>query len=87
MDRRAFLRAGAGTASVAALAGCTGLFETRSVSTGVPPVVENRPEAVYYPSHVEGMEVYGTHPLRSGTLDSPGDAGRAGAWNRSGCHR
>jgi len=55
--RRAFLSAAAGAASVG-LAGCSGLFETRS--TRAPPLVENRPDAVYVPSHVEGMQMAGT---------------------------
>jgi hypothetical protein len=56
MRRRDILRAGAGLGA-AALAGCLG-FETRSASSP-PPVVENRPDAVYVPSHVEGMKMAG----------------------------
>lgn len=58
MDRRTFLRAagGAGLAGTAATAGCLGFELSRG---GVPPVPENRPDAVYYPSHVEGMEMAG----------------------------
>ncbi|USZ69814.1 iron transporter (plasmid) [Halorussus salilacus] len=52
MERRDFLRAGA-TLGIAGLAGCTGLFETTSANAP-PPVVEDRPDAVYYPTHVEG---------------------------------
>ena len=58
MQRRDFLRAGTGLVGTATLAGCTGLFETRSVSTfEEPPLVENRPDAVYIPTHIEGMEM------------------------------
>lgn len=57
MERRDLLRAGA-TLGVAGLAGCTGMFETRSANAP-PPVVEDRPEAVYVPTHVEGMEMVG----------------------------
>ncbi|WP_254538812.1 DUF7350 domain-containing protein [Halomarina litorea] len=54
------LRGGASLAGAAALSGCTsisGLFETRNA--GEPPLPENRPDAVYYPSHVEGMTMAG----------------------------
>ncbi|MFB6195573.1 MAG: iron transporter [Haloplanus sp.] len=57
MDRRRFLRTGAGLAS-GLLAGCLG-FETQSAWRD-PPLVEDRPDAVYYPAIVEGMGVYGT---------------------------
>ncbi len=50
--RRRFLAA-AGSVGAAGLAGCFGLLETESLTT--PPVLEERPEAVYYPTHVEGM--------------------------------
>ena len=58
MQRRDFLRAGAGIGGAVTFAGCTDLFETRSVSEE-PPLVENRPDAVYYPTHFEGMEMAG----------------------------
>ena len=67
MRRRAYLRA-AGVAGTAGLAGCAGvgsLFET--TNSRAPPLVENRPDAVYYPSHVEGMKVAGTG--RAGDLE------------------
>jgi hypothetical protein len=54
MRRRDFLGAVGGVA-LGGLAGCTGLFETRS--TRAPPLPENRPNAVYFPTHVEGMEM------------------------------
>ena len=55
LSRRAFLAA-AGTAIAGATAGC-GLLEQESVRA--PPLVQNRPDAVYYPTHVEGMEMAG----------------------------
>ena len=58
MRRRDFLRAGAGIGGAVTIAGCTDLFETRSVSEE-PPLVENRPDAIYYPTHIEGMEMAG----------------------------
>jgi hypothetical protein len=57
MKRRDFL-GGLGAASVAGLAGCAGLVETRSVPSS-PPVLEDRPAAVYFPTHVEGMSMAG----------------------------
>ena len=57
MRRRDVLRA-AGSTSIVGLAGCTGLFETRSARS--PPVPDDRPDAVYYPSHYEGMKMLGT---------------------------
>ncbi|WP_123535802.1 iron transporter [Halosimplex salinum] len=57
MHRRRFLAAGATAASVG-LAGCRSLFQTRSARS--PPLVEDRPDAVYVPSHVEGMEMVDT---------------------------
>jgi hypothetical protein len=56
MDRRSFLRTAAATGTLT-LPGCSGLLETRAV--GVPPVPENRPDGVYVPSHVEGMDMAG----------------------------
>jgi hypothetical protein len=57
MDRRTFLRTGAGVSALS-LAGCAGLLETRS--TGNAQVPENRPDGVYVPGHVEGTEMVGT---------------------------
>jgi hypothetical protein len=60
MRRRAFLGA-AGASLSTSLAGCTAagdLLET--TNSRAPPLVENRPDAVYYPTHVEGMKVAGT---------------------------
>ncbi|WP_436929972.1 DUF7350 domain-containing protein [Halosimplex halobium] len=56
MHRRRFLAAGAAAASVG-LAGCRSLFQTRSARS--PPLVEDRPDAVYVPSHAEGMAMVG----------------------------
>jgi hypothetical protein len=67
------------------LAGCAGLFETRP-AYAPPAVVENRPNAVYMPSHVEGMKMASTgtggdyavgvmysYPHRFWTVDQEGD--------------
>jgi hypothetical protein len=98
MDRRTFLRAGtvASTVGAGLLAGCSGLF---SVQTGyqerMPPVPENRPAAVYYPSHIEGMNVAGVKTAggngsgststtsgteSNGTNGSPDGSGAAGGY-------
>jgi hypothetical protein len=55
-SRREFL-AGLGAAGVAGLAGCAG-FSLES-GTQEPPLVENPPNAVYYPTHTEGMLMAG----------------------------
>jgi hypothetical protein len=55
-SRRAFI-AGLGAAGLSGLAGCAG-FSLES-SNRQPPVVENRPDGVYYPTHVEGMQMSG----------------------------
>jgi hypothetical protein len=55
MNRRRFL-AGAGLAGASLVAGCGSLQEQ---STRSPPLVENRPDATYYPTHAEGMEMVG----------------------------
>jgi len=57
MHRRQFLAATAGATAVG-LAGCRSLFETRSSRS--PPLVDDRPDAVYVPTHVEGMQMVGT---------------------------
>jgi len=56
MRRRDLLHA-SGAAALAGLAGCAGLLETRS--GGEPPLVDPRPDAVYVPTHVEGMAMAG----------------------------
>ncbi|MGB9986277.1 DUF7350 domain-containing protein [Salarchaeum japonicum] len=59
MNRRRFLAA-AGAASTAGLAGCLdALGFGRQSSAYAPPLVEDRPNAVYYPTHVEGMKSFG----------------------------
>lgn len=55
MNRRRFL-AGAGLASASLVAGCGSL---QSQSTRAPPLVEDRPDATYRPTHAEGMEMVG----------------------------
>ncbi|WP_049981643.1 DUF7350 domain-containing protein [Halolamina rubra] len=55
-SRRAFL-GGVGAAGVGGLAGCLG-FELESGSRE-PALVENRPDAVYRPTHTEGMAMAG----------------------------
>lgn len=62
MDRRSFLRTSFGLAGTATVTGCLGLFETRSALA--PPLVENRPDAVYYPTHKEGMKMVGTKRVK-----------------------
>ncbi|SFR35788.1 iron transporter [Halogeometricum limi] len=62
MERRRFLAA-AGAVGVGGLAGClgdAGLFETETTTGREPPLVADRPDAVYVPTHVEGMEMAGT---------------------------
>lgn len=67
MDRRSFLRTGLGLAGITASAGClSGLFETRSALS--PPLVEDRPSAVYYPTHKEGMKTVGTQRVKGYTV-------------------
>lgn len=63
MQRRQFLtRVSAGVLGVG-VAGCTNLIETEAVREegggGEPPLVEDRPDAVYIPTHREGMEMIG----------------------------
>jgi hypothetical protein len=68
MNRRTYL-ATAGALGASALAGCGGLLDD---GPSEPPVVEDRPDAVYYPSHVEASSMYFHHvsvitpPLCSG---------------------
>lgn len=54
MQRREFL-SWCGTAGAVGLAGCTG--SELQESSGDTSLVENRPKAVYYPTHVEGMQM------------------------------
>lgn len=57
MNRRTLLGAMAG-AGVAVLPGCTG-FRLQPANRA-PPLVEDRPSAVYFPTHIEGMAVIDT---------------------------
>lgn len=57
LGRRDFLAA-AGVGGLSSIAGCFGVLETEP-ATGEPPLPENRPDAVYLPSHVEGMQMAG----------------------------
>ncbi|MFB6129039.1 MAG: hypothetical protein ABEJ47_04670 [Halorhabdus sp.] len=56
MFRREFLATGTAAGAVA-LAGC-GSLESRAID--VPPVPDDRPDAIYVPGHVEGMAMVGT---------------------------
>lgn len=67
MDRRSFLRTGLGLAGITASAGClSSLFKTRSALA--PPLVEDRPSAVYYPTHKEGMRMVGMKRVKGYTV-------------------
>ena len=59
MKRRTLLKGGVGLAGLGSMAGCLASlgFERRSARS--PPLVENRPDAVYIPSHIEGMQMVG----------------------------
>lgn len=101
MNRRTFIRTGAvlGTLGSGALAGCTQLFTTGSQYA--PPMVENRPDAVYIPSHEEGMEMAGTSGMSgmggrsnnssmsgmSGMNDSSSTGGMSGTGSQPGTLR
>jgi hypothetical protein len=60
MKRRRYLTV-AGSVAMGGLAGCRGLFETQSARA--PPLVSDRPEAVYVPTHVEGMQMIGMNSV------------------------
>lgn len=64
MHRREML-ATIGGVTTAGLAGCTGLFKTRSDLA--PPLVDDRPSAVYYPTHYHGMGMAGVQSSGSYT--------------------
>ena len=57
MNRRSVLRT-TGLLGTASLAGCSGLFKTQ-VMPQAPPLVKDRPDAVYIPTHKEGMKMGG----------------------------
>jgi hypothetical protein len=60
MDRRRFLAATAAGLSVSA-AGCVDAFESAAETTygREPPLVDPRPEMIYWPTHTEAMEMAG----------------------------
>lgn len=55
MERRTFLASSVSLVGTSAFVGC---LETQSAWRN-PPLVENRPNAVYYPTITEGMAMYG----------------------------
>lgn len=57
MRRRKFL-GGIGATAAAGVAGCAG-FKLQEPGPSEPPLAKNRPNAVYYPTHVEGMQMSG----------------------------
>ncbi len=57
MQRRQYLTS-VGTVVTTGVAGCMDLVETEQVG-GEPPVLEDRPDAVYIPTHDEGMAMVG----------------------------
>lgn len=64
MRRRTFLAGIAATSGLASLAGCAGVFQSERSQTTTTTVsnadtVTNPPDAVYYPSHIEGMVMVG----------------------------
>jgi hypothetical protein len=59
MDRRRFLAA-AGAVGSGSLAGCIGVPDLMERRSREPPVVADRPAAVYVPTHVDSMEMAGT---------------------------
>ncbi|MFB6189908.1 MAG: hypothetical protein ABEI57_08485, partial [Halapricum sp.] len=65
MRRRTFL-GGSAVGLGAGLAGCAGLIKQRS--TGFPAVLDDRPDAVYYPTHVEGMQMIGKQSVGDRTV-------------------
>jgi len=70
MERREFIGTGAAFASVLT-AGCaesvTSLFQSED-RPREPPVVDDRPDAVYVPTHTEGMEMAGMTQAGSYTI-------------------
>ncbi|UIO98481.1 hypothetical protein Hbl1158_07865 [Halobaculum sp. CBA1158] len=63
MDRRTFLASAGAAGAVAGtggLAGCLGFdLSSEEGIAGEPPIVEDRPDGVYLPTHVEGMAMGG----------------------------
>lgn len=60
MNRRSFLRGGSAIVGGASLSGCLSRLGFGEDESRTPPVVEDPPDAVYVPSHVEGMKMGGT---------------------------
>lgn len=60
MKRREYVGACFTLGAATAVAGCTdsGLVETREIPS-TPPILSDRPDAVYFPTHVDGMEMAG----------------------------
>jgi hypothetical protein len=58
-DRRRFLAATGSLLGVAATAGCLSELGFEEESVRAPPLVEDRPDAVYHPTHNEAMEMVG----------------------------
>lgn len=58
MDRRRFLVT-AGTVATAGFSGCLAKLG-RLYTSNEPPVLSNRPDEVYVPTHIEGMRMVGT---------------------------
>lgn len=56
MNRRDAIRAG-GAAFVFASAGCASYYQT--TNSRAPPVLDDRPNSIYVPTHVEGMKMAG----------------------------
>lgn len=67
MQRRRYIAACLGTTAAAGLAGCAALgIETREIRS-TPPVLEQRPDAVYFPTHVDGMKMVGKGEAETGS--------------------
>lgn len=93
MNRRSFLRSGVALAAVGSgtLAGCTNLLSAGSPYA--PPLAQNRPDAVYIPSHKEGMNMAGMggtkatnrmHNSSDDSLDSNGSERMQGTSDSDG---
>jgi hypothetical protein len=69
-----------GTAvGAAALAGCSNLFSVQAggFKERMPPLPKNRPEAVYYPSHIEGMNIAGMASTNTNNNSDGGEQNRS----------
>jgi hypothetical protein len=87
MNRRRFLQA-TGVMSAATIAGCAGnnLVQVQYSPTQIPSVPENRPNAVYYPSHVEGMAMLGTNDSGGNTSTASSAGGSDGSMGNMGAN-